>query len=50
MLMNLAWNIFPVGESAFAGWLPTTMQATTLIMAVALTIWKSRIPVAPLRT
>jgi membrane protease YdiL (CAAX protease family) len=49
MLMNLAWNIFSVGDSAFAGWLPTTMQVTTVIVAVALTIWRNGIPIPALR-
>jgi membrane protease YdiL (CAAX protease family) len=48
MLMNLAWNLFSVGESAFAGWLPTIMQAATLILAVTLTLWRNRIPIATL--
>jgi len=42
-LMNLAWNIFDVGDSAFAGWLPTTMQASVLVMVVLLIKFKSRI-------
>lgn len=37
-LMNLAWNLFTVGDSAFAGWLPTLMQITTLVVAIALTL------------
>ena len=36
-LMNLAWNVFTAGESAFAGWLPTTMQIVTLVSAILLT-------------
>jgi len=43
-LMNLAWNIWNVGESAFAGWLPTTMQVTTLVVAILLTLNKEKIP------
>lgn len=37
-LMNLAWQIFSVGESAFAGWLPTVLQASVLVLAVTLTL------------
>jgi len=44
-LMNLSWNVFAVGESALAGWLPTAMQATTVLVAVALTLWRKRLPV-----
>jgi membrane protease YdiL (CAAX protease family) len=42
--MNLAWQLFAVGESAFAGWLPTVMQAVVAILAVALTLWRDRLP------
>lgn len=41
-LMNLAWNVFTVGESAFAGWLPTVLQVTTLGLAALLTIFGAR--------
>lgn len=44
-LMNLSWNVFEVGESALAGWLPTAMQATTVLVAVALSVWRRRLPV-----
>ncbi len=37
-LMNLAWNLFPVGNGAFAGWLPLVMQVTTVTLAIVLTI------------
>lgn len=50
ILMNLAWNIFSVGTSAFAGWLPTIMQFTTLILAIALTLWRRRLSIAALRS
>lgn len=43
-VMNLAWNVFAVGESALAGWLPTVMQAVTAGIAVALTVWRRRLP------
>ncbi len=49
-MMNLAWNIFSVGESAFAGWLPTLMQVTTILVAIALTLGRDRIPIPALRT
>lgn len=41
-LMNLAWNVFAVGDSAFAGWLPTAMQVTTALLAVGLSVWRWR--------
>ena len=41
--MNLAWQLFAVGESAFAGWLPTAMQAVVAVAAVALTLGRGRI-------
>jgi len=37
-LMNLSWSLFSVGESAFAGWLPTVMQITTLVVGIGLTL------------
>lgn len=37
-LMNLAWQVFSVGETAFAGWLPTVMQGSVLVLAVVLTL------------
>lgn len=43
-LMNLAWNLFEVGESAFAGWLPTAMQLSTALVAVGLSVWRERLP------
>lgn len=43
-VMNLAWNLFQVGDSALAGWLPTAMQAVTAATAVALTVWRHRLP------
>lgn len=42
--MNLAWNLFAVGDGAFAGTLPTIMQLTTVIVAVVLTLFRDRIP------
>jgi hypothetical protein len=42
VLMNLAWQIFAVGETAFAGWLPTIMQASVLVLAVVLTVVSQR--------
>jgi membrane protease YdiL (CAAX protease family) len=41
--MNLAWNIFDVGDSAFAGWLPTVMQISVLVMVIFLIKYKHRI-------
>lgn len=41
-LMNLAWQVFSVGESAFAGWLPTVLQASVLAFAVTLTLLVQR--------
>ena len=43
-LMNLNWQIFDVGESAFAGWLPTALQFTVVVFAIVLTLVKDRIP------
>jgi membrane protease YdiL (CAAX protease family) len=40
--MNLSWNVFDVGESAFAGWLPTVLQVTTMILAIVLTLYGSK--------
>lgn len=42
-LMNLAWNIFNVGESAYAGWLPTMMQISAVVMVILLVKNKHRI-------
>ncbi len=43
-LMNLNWQVFEVGNSAFAGWLPTTLQVLVAITAIVLTVFKKRIP------
>lgn len=40
--MNLAWNTFNVGDSAFAGWLPTVLQVATMVVAVVLTLQRDR--------
>ncbi|MBW3563103.1 MAG: CPBP family intramembrane metalloprotease [Acidobacteria bacterium] len=37
-LMNLTWQVFSVGETAFAGWLPTVMQGSVLVLAFVLTL------------
>ncbi len=37
-LMNFAWSLFRVGEGAFAGWLPTAMQVTSVTLAIFLTL------------
>ena len=42
VLMNLAWEVFEVGDSAFAGTLSTVMQVVTLGLAILLTLkWTS---------
>lgn len=41
--MNFAWNLFAVGDGAFAGTLPTVMQLTTIIMAIVITLFRHRI-------
>ena len=43
-LMNLNWNVFDVGNSAFAGWFPTTLQVIVILAAIILTVFKKRIP------
>ncbi len=40
--MNFAWSLFRVGEGAFAGWLPTAMQVTSLTLAILLTLRRNR--------
>lgn len=42
--MNFAWNLFAVGDGAFAGTLPTIMQLTTVIVAILGTIYRGHIP------
>lgn len=37
-LMNLAWQVFAVGETAFAGWLPTAMQVVVVVLAIVLSL------------
>lgn len=40
--MNLCWNIWQVGESALAGWVPFALQATVILVAIILTVkWTS---------
>lgn len=41
--MNLAWNIFAVGDGAYAGTLPTVMQLTTIVAALVVTRFRHRI-------
>ncbi len=41
--MNFAWNLFAVGEGAYAGVLPTVMQLVTIITAITLTRFRHRI-------
>lgn len=41
--MNFAWNLFAVGDGAFAGTLPTIMQLTTVVAALAITAFRQRI-------
>jgi membrane protease YdiL (CAAX protease family) len=36
--MNLCWQLFPVGDTAFAGWIPTALQFTTALLAIGLTL------------
>lgn len=36
--MNLCWQLFRVGDTAFAGWLPTALQVTTALLAIGLTL------------
>ena len=43
-LMNLSWNVFALGHGPLAGWLPTAMQAVTAVVAVALCLWRPRLP------
>ncbi len=43
--MNLSWQVFAVGDdSALAGWLPTALQLTTVVVAVLLTVYRQRLP------
>lgn len=41
--MNFAWNLFAVGDGAYAGLLPTIMQVTTIVLAITLTIYRDKI-------
>lgn len=42
VLMNLCWNVWQVGESALAGWVPFALQATVVVLAIVLTLrWTS---------
>ena len=41
--MNFAWNLFAVGDGAFAGTLPTIMQVTTVVAAIVVTLLRPRI-------
>lgn len=42
VLMNLAWNVWSVGDSALAGWMPFAFQLLTVALAVLFTVWASR--------
>ena len=41
--MNFAWNLFAVGDGAYAGTLPTIMQVTTVVAAIVVTLLRQRI-------
>lgn len=43
VFMNLAWNLFAVGDGAFAGTLPTVMQLATIVAAITVTRFRHRI-------
>lgn len=43
IMMNFAWNLFAVGDGAFAGTLPTIMQLTTVVAALLITVFRHRI-------
>ncbi len=42
VLMNLAWSVWSVGDSALAGWMPFALQIGTAVLAILLTLWASR--------
>ena len=42
ILMNLWWELFSVSRSAIGGWVPFALQGTTLILAVAITLRRTR--------
>jgi len=44
--MNFAWNLFNVGDRAYAGSLPTVMLVTTALLAIVLTRYYTE-PMAP---
>jgi len=45
ILMNFAWNLFAVGESAYAGTLSTLMQITTALLVILITLFRDRFPI-----
>lgn len=42
-LMNFWWDLFAVDETALGGWLANVVRILTILLAVALTIYKDRI-------
>lgn len=43
-LMNFAWELFAVGDGAYAGTLPAAMQVVTVAVAIVVTAFRNRIP------
>jgi hypothetical protein len=41
-LMNLSWEIFSVSNTAPGGWFPFALQATTMVLAILLTLFAKR--------
>jgi membrane protease YdiL (CAAX protease family) len=44
MFMNLWWNVFDMADSPLGGWGPNLMRLLTVILAIALTLFRDRIP------
>ncbi len=43
VMINFAWNLFAVGDGAFAGTLPTIMQLSTVLFAIIVTVFRAKI-------
>jgi hypothetical protein len=46
-LMNLSWEIFSVSNTALGGWFPFALQATTVVLAILLTLYAKRRGLVP---
>ena len=48
--MNLWWRLFSVAKTAIGGWLPFTLQNLTMLLAIFITLYRTRSTVTAVRS